>query len=238
MPRLQDSDQTFNEMKKFGLLGGTFNPVHLAHLQVATDAQRICALDRIYFIPSALPPHKPTHALAAASHRLAMLQCALADQPSFRISDVELRRSGLSYTIDTIHYFLEHKCAPDEKISFVIGRDAFLEIHTWHRFLQLFELVGFVVMDRPGTLSDNGPKPSFRMQVAHFLEKHISTGYHYAESRNAFEHKGKQTVHLCPVTPLRISSSDIRRRLQSGKSIADRVPKAVADYIRAKGLYQ
>ena len=136
-------------MSSVGLLGGTFNPIHNGHVAIARQAREVLALDRVVLIPTGDPPHKPHENLAAAKDRFEMVRLAIASDPSLSISDVEVRRSGKSYTIDTIR-LLQQEYGPEARLFFLIGLDAFLEFPTWRDPATLLTLCSFVVLSRPG----------------------------------------------------------------------------------------
>ena len=136
-------------MSSVGLLGGTFNPIHNGHVAIARQAREVLALDRVVFIPTGDPPHKPHETLATAKDRFEMVRLAIASDPSLSISDVEVRRSGKSYTIDTIR-LLQQEYGPEARLFFLIGLDAFLEFPTWRDPATLLTLCSFVVLSRPG----------------------------------------------------------------------------------------
>src|SRR5215471_9254247 len=134
---------------RLGVLGGTFNPIHNGHLAIARQTREALGLDRILFIPTNDPPHKPHQGLAPAKDRYEMVRLAIDSDPLFVISDVELRRSGTSYSIDTVRQ-LQHEYGPQTHLFFLIGLDAFLEFPTWHEPDTLLTLCSFVVISRPG----------------------------------------------------------------------------------------
>ena len=220
--------------RRIGLFGGTFNPIHSGHVQVARDVlQRYC-LTAVEFIPSALPPHKTEGILAPAEDRYAMVCSALADEPALKVSDIEIRRSGPSYTIDTLHHFMDDR-RHETHIFFMVGMDAFLEIHTWKSYRRLFELAAFIVMTRPETVKADQDMKSVALQ---FAKERISDGYALSGDGDRLVHPQKQVIHLASVRPLDISSSRIRDMIRKGRPIGQWVAPTVAAYIESKGLYR
>jgi len=201
--------------QKIGILGGTFNPVHQGHLILAQDGLEHFGLDRVLFIPCAQPPHKTTEHLVAPEHRLAMLRAVVADDPRFEVSTVELERGGPSFTIETLKVL--RRMHPGDVFYFMIGTDALLELHQWRAIGELLELCEFVTMLRPG------------FPVEHLTEERLNLSPPW--SRRLLE-------NLFPGHAADISSTDIRRRVVTGRSIRYLVPDAVARYIAAQGLYR
>lgn len=136
-------------MTKIGILGGTFNPVHLGHLVMAEAARDQLELDRVYFVPSFLPPHKTSVNVVSHKHRLEMVRLALKGNKSFYCSDIEIKRKGKSYTIDTIKQF-QNKFGAKEKFYFLLGEDGCEGLAKWKNINELKKLVNFVVVSRPG----------------------------------------------------------------------------------------
>ena len=133
---------------KTGLMGGSFNPIHHAHLRIAEEAQRACRLERVIFIPAADPPHKTLAGDVPFEQRCRMVQLAIAGKPGFEISTIEGLRSGKSYSIDTIRIL--RGLYPQDELFFIIGGDSFLEIGTWHRYADIFRSCNLIVVERPG----------------------------------------------------------------------------------------
>lgn len=212
-------------MARLGLLGGTFNPVHLGHLRAAEEVLEAKGLDRMLFIPSASPPHKGRDGLASAEARLEMCRLAVADNPRFEASDLELRRGGRSYSIGTLR---DLHARGERDLWFVIGTDAFGEVETWKDWRALFEHAHFVVMSRPGAALD----------LASLIPIEVRDRFCYDPERRVYTHPSGYTVSAVTVTPLDISSSQIRALRASGRSIRYLAPDAVEAYIRERGLYR
>jgi len=217
-----------------GLFGGTFNPVHIGHLRAALEVKEGFDLDEVILIPAALPPHKIPAEVADAADRLHMLNLALEDTPGLKLSDVELKRSGPSYTIDTVQHF-KHTLPDRSRIYLIMGMDAFLEIDTWKSYDELLLQIPFIIINRPKSgiaTNDFGWK---------FMEKYltskISTDYVFSESQSCYRAKNKQPVYVFEVTSLDISSTRVRNLINEGRSIEYLVPPNVAEFINAKGLY-
>lgn len=219
---------------QIGLFGGTFNPVHKGHLQIAREVKSAFKLDRIHLIPSLLPPHKKPSGVVNAAYRLEMIRLSLEDRTDLAVSEVELNRSGPSYTIDTVRHFLAVQ-AGGRAIYLIMGIDAFLEIDSWKSYKTLFELVPMIIMARPGKVGDTVCEK--RKTLREFLVKNISGDYAYNETESCFTHPRNQPVYPFDVTLIDISSSLIRKRVKAGLSIRGLVPDGVADFIADKGLY-
>ena len=197
---------------KHCLYQGSFNPVHNAHLAIAEYAHKTFNFDKIVFIPAFKPPHKDTAVFNAenALHRLEMLQAAVKDIPYFDVSAIEYTRNTPSYTYDTIRQIYEI-VKPEEKISFIIGSDAFIQIESWYRTDELKKLINFILFVR-GNNFDETP-----------FEKLQKKGYNYTLMKMPF---------------LDISSQEIRRRCALGLDISDLVPAGVLRYIKEHDLYK
>ncbi len=217
-----------------GLYGGTFNPIHNGHLRSAVEVGEAFGLDPVYLIPSATPPHKPRAGIVEAAHRLEMTRLGAGRAPGLSVSDVELRRSGPSYSVDTIAHF--RSSVPEGRIYFIVGRDAFMEIDTWNRNSELFDLAPMIVISRPSPEApDGGIDPG---TLGRYLRQTISDAYDWSASDACFHHPEKQPIHIARVSLMEISSTDVRRRARDGRSIRFLVPGRVADYIEAEGLYR
>lgn len=199
---------------RLGILGGTFNPVHTGHLILAQTALEAFDLGRVLFVPCAQPPHKESAMLAPAAHRAAMLERAIEDDLRFELCDVELRRGGVSYAIDTAAEL--HAQHPDAELCWIVGADTLLDLHAWRDVYALLRLCRFVTLGRPGydiaclgadALRLDPPWPARLLRD-------------YAEGRQ-----------------IDIASSDIRHRVAEGMSIRYLVPQAVEMYIAEHRLY-
>lgn len=226
--------QSSQSTRKIGLFGGTFNPVHRGHIEVANDVLQQFHLDTIHFIPCAVPPHKIAEQPAKPAYRLEMVQLALADQPNMIASDVEIQREGPSYTCDTLQYY-ERNLPAETGLYFLVGLDAFLEIHTWKLFSRLFDETAFVVMNRPGVETAS---PAMSQTVLEYAQQCISPEYEFYEDENKICHPSKPPIYLASVTPVDIASSQLRQMIQKGESIEPWVPPTVARFIEEKGLYR
>lgn len=134
-------------MHKIGIMGGTFDPIHIGHLIAASRAMESASLDEVWFIPTASPPLKPNAPLATEQQRFEMVKLAISHEPKFRVLDIELHRGGTSYSIDTITYLLEHYTA--HNFYYIIGSDRIHDLPQWHRAEELLQLIGFIGLNRP-----------------------------------------------------------------------------------------
>lgn len=221
-------------LKRIGLFGGTFNPIHIGHVQVIREVKEGFDLDKIFIIPSALPPHKETAGIIDALHRIEMIRLAFSNDPDFVVSDVELKRSGFSYTIDTVRHF-KSILPENTELYFIVGLDAFLEVDTWKSYKVLFLLIPFIVMSRTAT----GQSDTVLQwkNLGSYIKSRISGRYKHSASRSCYIHDVKQPVFLFEVTPVEISSTEIRERIRKGRTIKSLVPEIVEDFIKTKGLY-
>ena len=217
-----------------GLFGGTFNPVHIGHLRAALEVVEKFPLDECHFVPSATPPHKAAGDLVDASIRYDMICRAVAGQAGLKVSDIELKRAGPSYTVDTIRLFRE-KLPKSDRLYLIVGLDAFLELDTWKSYRTLLKSVAFIVMSRP----ERGlERSSERWRALNdFLCHVISEEYTGSEERSVFSHPQLMPVHVINVTMLDISSSKIRELIRSGCSVRYLLPAEVLDIVHNRGLY-
>jgi nicotinate-nucleotide adenylyltransferase len=209
-----------------GLMGGTFNPVHLAHLRIAEEAQELFELDRVLFIPAADPPHKPLAGEVAFFQRCEMVRLAIFGNPVFELSDIEGQRPGKSYSIDTIRFFSSE--FPDDKLFFIIGSDSFFEMGLWHRYAEIFRVSNLIVVERPG-------RPVIDPLAA--LPVAIRGEFVYTPDYHRLHHESGQIVHFLKGCPLDISSTEIRHLVSAGRSITYLIPSTVETYITTQRIY-
>lgn len=229
--------------RRIGILGGTFDPIHLGHLAVATQAASAFGLDHVLLLPSRTPPHRPVDPSASAFHRFAMVALAASADARLVASDLELNRPGTSYTADTLRA-LQEEGHPAWQIFFLAGADAFAEIAMWREYPAVLGLAQFVVCSRAGTpassLPDRLPGLAGRMVPAivppGFTGAAVDTG---AASRTyAMAIQAAQTrIFLFDCLTPAVSSTDIRARARAGLPLAGLVPPEVDHYIRRQGLY-
>jgi len=212
-----------SDVRRFGLLGGTFDPIHFGHLDIAAAARDLLALDRIGFIPTHDPPHRPNDPHASAFHRFALVSLAIAGHADCVALDLELRREGPSYTIDTLRALHAEGWRPSQ-LFFIIGTDAFAEIATWRSFPSVLDAAHFVVLTRPGTSLDAAiaRTPELRPRVR--LEPPT-------------DENGPTAVILMEARTRDISSTTVRARLSAGQRVDDLLPAPVAHHIEKHHLY-
>jgi len=199
--------------ERIGILGGTFNPVHLGHLVLAQDAFEQCEMDRLLLVPCAQPPHKSERALAETRHRLAMVEAAVEGDPHISASAMEVDRGGTSWTVESLEALsAEH---PDAELIFIIGSDTVGELHSWRRIDDILRLCRFAIASRPGAAPPD-------------------TAAQAGLSEDQFAR-----LRTCWIDghDIGIASRDIRMRIAEGLSIRYLVPQAVEMYIAEHGLY-
>jgi nicotinate-nucleotide adenylyltransferase len=215
---------------KLGILGGTFNPIHYGHLAAAEEVRERLKLDRMLFIPSSIPPHKQEEDIPSAAQRFEMVRIATSGNPHFETSDIEIKRQGKSYTIDTLETL--RTINQNSELNFITGIDTFLEIETWKNWERLFNLCSFVVLSRPGYRFTDLMKIAFMKQAEPELSR-LDRG----QLMRAVVRSGVFTVCLETIPLYDISSTDIRRRIKEGRSIKYLLPDAVEIYIMKNRLY-
>lgn len=224
--------QRLSEVKKIGLLGGTFDPVHKGHLAVVTHVHRVLALDGVWFIPAASPPHKSAHGDALPitffQDRVAMLERALASYDKFEVSRIEAELSTPSYSIDTLRE-LRKRVAEKTEFSFILGADAFAEIDTWKQYTGLTDLADLVIISR----ADNDPGI-----VENTIRKYFSDFKPFSNDNiwSSDEHTGSLIQVF--MEPVPISSTMVRQKVRRNLDVSSLVPAEVAEYIRERNLYR
>ena len=218
-------------MTAYGVLGGTFDPIHLGHLHAARCVRLAFALSEVVLVPAAIPPHKSRPGLAPARDRLAMVRLAAQAEAWLSVSTAELDRGGVSYTIDTL---TELRLArPQDAPLFILGADAFLELRTWREPEALVRRFDLVVVDRPGSAIPPGaPDPDLASRLRS-VPLAPGAGIPFLEAPRPPEGRVfRLEIPLCPV-----SSSQVRRCVAEGAPLDVLVPPAVARYIHEQGLY-
>jgi nicotinate-nucleotide adenylyltransferase len=193
---------------KLGIYGGTFDPIHVAHLIIAEYARCQFALTEVVFIPSFIPPHKINHTISSAQDRLQMVKLAIDNNPHFRVSDFEINKQGASFTVDTLDYFTSIFQLDREHLYLIIGADNLADFNKWREPERILSLATLAVAARPG---HDGQMPEI-----------IKT----------------ESVHKIHAPIMDISASKIRDRVREGGSIRYLTPPAVEDYIHERALYQ
>ncbi len=216
--------------QRFGILGGTFNPIHYGHLAAAEEIHDRLKLDQVLFIPSFFPPHKQEEDIPSAVQRLEMVRLAVAGNAHFAVSDIEVKRGGRSYTFDTINEL--RSINPAAEFYFMTGLDSFLEIKSWNQWEKLLALCAFVVLSRPGYQFCDLQKIDF-MQSA--------VGEFAMMDRGKLDQMtvrpGPFTIILEMIPHYDISSTDIRKRVRQARTIKYLLPEAVEHYIITHRLY-
>lgn len=218
---------------KAGLLSGVFDPIHIGHLNIANQAADILQLDRVYFAPTGIPPHKKK-AGASAHDRFIMTMMALLDNPRFKVSDVEMQSDSTSYTMDTVKNL---KKTLRGELYFIMGLDAFEDIHNWKDAEKLIKSCNFAVMPRFG----QNARESVLGLERHFLAKKEKVSFTTGKTDNSREilrvTGSRYKIHLCPSLQIDISSTLLKRKVKNRESIKYLVPGPVEQYITKMGLY-
>lgn len=198
------------EKKAIGIIGGTFDPIHIGHMTTAECALNQLGLEKVIFVPSAQPPHKLDRVISPVEKRYEMTLLATVDNPGFLVSDVEMKRPGSSYTIDTIKHFKESY--PDYDIYFITGSDTIVEIHTWKSPEKLMGMTNFLTAKRPG--------------------------YNYDDLESSFYEKYNDRIKFLDMPSIGISATEIRERVKADKTIKYQVHPSVEAYIKKYNLYK
>ncbi|KGP75249.1 nicotinate-nucleotide adenylyltransferase [Desulfosporosinus sp. Tol-M] len=200
------------QVKRLGIMGGTFDPIHYGHLVAAEMARAEFSLNKVLFIPSGTPPHKERSDITAAELRFEMVERAIQDNPAFEISALELRRIGPSYTVDTLRVL--RRTWPEHELYFITGSDALRQIFSWREVEEILMMTKFIGAARPGFDARD-----FLLQVQ---KERPET---------------QERIHYIEVPALAISSTDIRARVKRGQPIRYLLPEPVRLYIQQHGLY-
>ena len=212
---------------RLGLFGGTFNPMHYGHLRSAEEVCAALALTRLWFIPAGHPPHKTAQGITPFEVRLEMSRLAVGDHPVMSVSDLEGRRPGRSYSIETLRQ-IRREVGPAWELYFILGLDAVLEIATWKDYKDLFTLSDFVVLDRPGY---------DRQRLGEVLLGEVHPLFRPLTEERGFQHPSGHKVVLQETTLMDISGTGIREMVRHGRSIRYLLPEAVREYIITHKLY-
>lgn len=205
---------------KTGLFGGTFNPVHLGHINAAETVFKRLMLDEIVFMPVYTPPHKESGDLASGRDRINMLESALAGREHFNVSDLEIRRKGRSYTIDTLK---DLRLKTDNEIYFIMGSDSFLSFQTWHKWKDILKIANLAVVYRPDFF---------------YKDTNLFKEGFYWEGENRICHVEYKDIYFIDIKGFDVSSTGVRDLIKNKKVFHPFVDDKVADYIEEKGLYK
>ncbi len=208
-------EQPLPEVKRIGIIGGSYDPVHLGHLIIAQDALERLELDEVVFIPASIPPHKQHLEQVSAEHRLNMLKLAVEADLRFSVSDIEIQRGGVSFTVDTVKALRQEHT--DAEWILLVGSDTLIDLHNWYNIDELLELCEVASFMRPGELSID--EISDKVKLSSPL-------------------KARLMDHLIETHLVGISSTEIRMRVAEGLGIRYLVPPEVEMYICEHGLYR
>ncbi|MGH9405814.1 MAG: nicotinate-nucleotide adenylyltransferase [Terriglobia bacterium] len=209
------------------LFGGTFDPIHLGHLEAARQAARRFKLDRVLFVPSGLPPHKPRRNLTPFEHRFAMVSLACAAEPRFVPSLVEAPDRGVRYSVDTARQ-ARRELGCDDRLFFLVGLDAFLDLPQWKQPARLLDLADFVVVSRPG----------FRIEeILSVIPRRTLAGRRPNLTNQTITLR-RSRLHLLNGINVPAASHDIRRAVAEGRSVTGLIPPLVEEYMMKEELYR
>jgi nicotinate-nucleotide adenylyltransferase len=223
---------------RIGIMGGTFDPIHLGHLRAAEEIYWAFRMDRIVFVPAARPPHKEEAVVASALHRYEMVSLATVFTPYFTVSPIELQREGKSYSVETVREF-QKLAGPDTRLYFVVGVDAFLEMSAWRDAEELLRLTRVIVTARPGWRLDEVEgllTPEQRHLLGQPSFRYLKVGE--IDAAQVEKSPAPRQVLLVEVVSLDIASREIRQLVEEGRSIRHLVPDTVAAYMAKNRLYQ
>jgi nicotinate-nucleotide adenylyltransferase len=210
---------------RLGILGGTFDPVHLGHLRIAEEICERLDLEKVFLVPGALPPHKKQEPVTPFEYRLEMAKIAVEASPNLNVLDLEGQRLGYSYTIETLKE-IHDKFKRLSHLFFIIGIDAFQEIKTWKKYKSLFKYTNFVVINRLG----------YSIQGLDSFVFSLGAGFEKTDDITFKNRSGNMLIQMT-ASLMEISSTDIRNLVSKGKSIRYLVPEPIIRYIYEKKLY-
>jgi nicotinate-nucleotide adenylyltransferase len=220
---------------KIGLLGGTFNPIHNCHLSIAEETRKLLSLDRVIFIPAHVPPHKKEdYEVMEARHRYEMVRLGIQNHPALEVSDLEVRRPGPSYTVDTVQA-LRGLLGTKTRLVFIIGLDAFLSIGSWKSTGTLMALCDFAVISRPGSRFSDLTHLPWCQQMDQKMLGRLDQG-DLDQGTGALS--SGTVIHLLRLSPCDISSTGIVERIKAGKDVKNLLPASVESYIMHHKLYR
>jgi nicotinate-nucleotide adenylyltransferase len=200
---------------RLGIFGGTFDPIHTGHLVLAEQCREQCQLDEVWFVPAALPPHKQDAVISPAKTRCEMIEFAISGNPQFKLSRIELERSGPSYTVATLEQL--HAEDPTRELFLLVGADSIRDLPTWYQPQRIMELAAIVAVNRGrDSLGKAESQPPLTDPIARLIA---------------------DRVRFVQMPGIDISATDIRQRVSQGRSIRYLVPRAVEAYIREHGFY-
>ncbi|MEK7286796.1 MAG: nicotinate-nucleotide adenylyltransferase [Nitrospirota bacterium] len=216
-----------------GLFGGTFDPIHNGHIQVAKRVVSLLKLSGIFFIPAKIQPHKQYQKIAKVRDRMKMIALAIFDDPRFVLCDLEIKRRGVSYTIDTL--LALRKCYPNETFVFIIGTDAFAHLASWKAPERLLELCSFVIVPRAGTPFSDVPHLE---AITEINKAKLAAMDQNARRSYTYRLKSGTKLYFRKIATVRISASHLRAQLNAKQMINGLLPKGVLSYIMKRKLYQ
>lgn len=198
-------------MKKYGIIGGTFDPIHFAHLYIADEAKASLGLDKIIFMPNGNPPHKSLKKVSEASIRYEMVSKGIKEFEGFTVSDYEIKKNGPSFTYETLQAFKQE----DVELFFITGADCLMDLEKWKNIKEIFKVSNFVVFSRPGFTYET-----------------------LKEQKEYIEKKYNTNIIFLNLKDLDISSTDIRERIRLGRNVKFFLPNSVLDIIKREKLYK
>jgi nicotinate-nucleotide adenylyltransferase len=203
--------------KKTGIFGGTFNPFHKGHLNAAEFVFESLGLNELIFIPVFIPPHKSGSELVSSHDRIKIIEISIENRPGFFVSDIEIKRKGLSYTIDTLEQIKKNE------LFFIMGSDSFLSFNKWHKYKDILRTANLAVASRPGF------KPQINI---------LGVDGYFPLNTNHYSHPYYKDVYIFNINEMDISSTYLRKMIKQKKNISDYVNEKAACYIEEKGLYK